>query len=729
MESAKTSSPSPSVKVTTFGRFLLEVNGQPVSFAAKVPKRSLELLKVLIALGGEAVTVETLQESLWPDSDGDHAQGAFASALHRLRAIIGEAALVQADSRLTLSTDCQVDSLVCNDLLKEASQALDEQDGEAARQIFKGVFELYQGPFLAGEFEPPEILSARERLHAMFLHQLNRLGDFLTRAQAHAGAIDLYQKGLQADELAEELYQRLMRCYARQGQVADAVAVYERMQRVLRSGAGVEPSRESEQLYNEILSTQPPQPEEQIAVATARPGNDPAAQGGGPVARTRERPAIRRRTTALAVAATFVLAAAVVGGWIYNQQRAAEAALAAFQREAAFPLPEKPSIAVLAFDNLSGDPEQESFSDGIAEDIISDLSRISGIFVVSRNSSFTFKGKPVDVAEVGRKLGVRYVLEGSFRKAGNRIRLSVQLIDAASRTHIWAERYERELKDVFAVQDEITGEIVSSLKVQVTMGEAERIRRNTTDSAEAWEFYRKGIGFYRIYTRPGHRIAREMFYKALELDPEFEAALVALGKVYASEGRFGWKSDVPDPYERASKLANQALELDKTLAEPHTLLAAILLNKKHYDRAVAAAERATAIEPNVADFQSTLAYMLNLAGRHEEALAAIEKALRMNPRPPIYYWNTLGIILYFVGKPEEAIPHLKKVHGLTGWGSSLIFLIASNAAAGRIEDAKWHAEYPPRLMAPSLVLAKKRPYKHPTDLRRVLADLAKAGVK
>jgi TolB-like protein/class 3 adenylate cyclase len=435
-----------------------------------------------------------------------------------------------------------------------------------------------------------------------------------------------------------------------------------------------------------------------------------------------------RRKAALAAAVVIALAVTAVAGWNLYQQRASEAELAAYQKEAAFPLPEKPSIAVLAFDNLSGDPEQEFFSDGLAEDIITDLSRISGIFVVARNSSFTFKGKSVDVAEVGQKLGVRYVLEGSVRKAGDSIRLSVQLIDAASRKHLWAERYERELKDVFAVQDEITEKIVSNLKVQMTMGEGERMRRNTTDSPEAWEYYLKGRELYRKYNEGAYWGAQDMFDKALELDPKFEAAMVGLGKVYAVyAGRMAFAYGVPDPYERAAELANQALKLDKTLPEPHELWALIHVRKKNYGPAVAAAERAAATEPNVADFQFTLGWVRSLVGRHEEALAAMKKGMRLDPLPPYQDILRLGIALYFSGRPEEAIPLLEESQF---WGfEGNYFLIASYVAAGQMEDAKWAAGTYSMLWKPSYLLTEMIPFKNPADVQRMLEDLAKAGVK
>lgn len=343
-------------------------------------------------------------------------------------------------------------------------------------------------------------------------------------------------------------------------------------------------------------------------------------------------------------------------------------------------LPERPSIAVLPFDNLSGNPEQEYFADGISEDIVTDLSEISGVFVVARNSSFTFKGNPVDVAEVGRKLGVRFVLEGSVRKAGNRIRVLAQVVDAFSGNHLWAERYDRELKDVFGLQDEITGKIVSALKVQMTIGESERILRKSTSNVDAWEFYKQGMEFYRNFQPGSLRLARKRFNKALMIDPDFVAALVGLGNVHAFYSRADWRGQfvsVADPLARATELADRALALNSHIAATHSLLANIHLARKQHDQALAAIRRAIALEPNGADWQQELAFLLYLSGRPAQALEAIQKAINLNPLPSDTYLNTLGYTYYLLDRPEEAIPVLEDVYQRQLWSTTGLLLVAS----------------------------------------------------
>ena len=432
------------------------------------------------------------------------------------------------------------------------------------------------------------------------------------------------------------------------------------------------------------------------------------------------------RKWALIAGAALILVGAATGAWyvfISSDRTTSDVAT-----EEGFPDANKPSIAVLPFVNMSGDPEQEYFADGISEDIITDLAKISGLFVVARNSSFTFKGVSVDVTEVGRKLGVRYILEGSVRKSGDRIRISAQLIDTTNGYHLWSERYDRELTDVFAMQDEITAEIISNLKIHVTMGESERIRRKTTESLEAWEYYRKGRELYWRFDFGTFHRAQEMFKKALEHDPEFAAAMVGLGHVYLNAAGFGWPTDVPDPLAQANDLAEQALNLDKTVAEPYDLLAYVHSSRGQYDRALAAAERAVAMEPNVADYQKTLADVRNLSGLHEEALVSMKKALRLSPVPPDAYLSLLGRIYYSVGSPEDAVPPLEEVYERTGWDTTAYLLIASYVSSGRIDQAKTLATRDP-LFFNSYFFSKYNAFKHQTDLQRFLDDLATAGVE
>jgi TolB-like protein len=274
------------------------------------------------------------------------------------------------------------------------------------------------------------------------------------------------------------------------------------------------------------------------------------------------------------------------------------------------PLPDKPSIAVLPFVNMSSDPEQEYFSDGITEDLITDLSRLSGLFVIARNSTFTYKGKAVKVEEVGRELGVQYVLEGSVRKAGNRLRITAQLVDAFTSHHLWAERYDRELTDIFALQDEIVQRIVTTLKLQLTLWEQGVLVRKSTENLEAYDHYLRGQAYWWRGTKEENVLARQLFEKAIELDPTYATAYVGLASTYFIEWAWQWTQD-PSGFRQISVSAQQAIALDDLLPQAHVCLGIFYLWQRQYEHAIAEVERALALAHNSADSHVWLAHGLS----------------------------------------------------------------------------------------------------------------------
>src|SRR6058998_2519877 len=247
-------------------------------------------------------------------------------------------------------------------------------------------------------------------------------------------------------------------------------------------------------------------------------------------------------------------------------------------------LPDKPSIAVLPFANLSGDPEQEYFSDGMTEDLITDLSKLSGLFVISRNSVFLYKGKAVKPEQIGKELGVRYVLEGSVRKAGSRVRITAQLVDATTSYHLWADRYDRDLQDIFAVQDEVTRKIVAALQVKLTEGEQQRMGHTPTNNLEAYEYFLRGLEFHAHRTQEANGQARQMFERAIALDPNFAAAYAWLGRTHVLDWFHRWSQD-PQVLERALALAGQAIALNESLPGAYQTLGYVYMAKKQYDQA------------------------------------------------------------------------------------------------------------------------------------------------
>ncbi len=309
---------------------------------------------------------------------------------------------------------------------------------------------------------------------------------------------------------------------------------------------------------------------------------------------------------------------------------------------------------------MSNDPEQEYFSDGITEDITTDLSKISSLFVISRNSAFTYKGKAAKVQDICREMGVRYVLEGSVRKAGERLRISAQLIDATTDHHLWAERYDRPLTDIFTVQDEVVQKIVTTLKLQLTLQEQGVIVRRHTDNLEAYDAFLRGIDCFWRLTKEGNAQARQMWEKALALDPQYAEAYTWLGATYRMEWLFCWSTD-PQTLDRALTLAHQALALDDSLPIAHTLLSYVYANQQQYAQAIDEGERAIVLDPNSADSYACQAEILISAGRPEEALSAVEQAMRLNPRCPAFYLIILGSACFLTGRYAQAIATLKEV--------------------------------------------------------------------
>jgi TolB-like protein/DNA-binding winged helix-turn-helix (wHTH) protein/Flp pilus assembly protein TadD len=325
----------------------------------------------------------------------------------------------------------------------------------------------------------------------------------------------------------------------------------------------------------------------------------------------------------------------------------------------ALPLPAKPSIIVLPFVNLSGDPGQEYFSDGMTEEITAALSRLSSLFIIARTSAFTYKGKAAKVQDISREMGVRYVLEGSVRKTNEQMRIIGQLIDATTGEHLWSEHYDRPLTDIFAIQDEIVQKIVTTLKLQLTLTEQGFIVRKTTNNLEAYDSLLRGVDHFFRRTQEANVQARQMFENALALDPQYAEAYAWLGETYDLEWVVRW-SVSPQTLERALALAQQAITLDDSLPLAHSLLGQVYAKKRQYDQAIVEGERAIALAPNNADSYQFQAEVLNLAGRPQEALRIIEQAMRLNPRYPPGYLFRLGWTYQLTGRYAEAITALQE---------------------------------------------------------------------
>ena len=322
---------------------------------------------------------------------------------------------------------------------------------------------------------------------------------------------------------------------------------------------------------------------------------------------------------------------------------------------------DKPSIAVLPFDNMSRDPEIEFFGDGIADDIITALSKISSMRVIARNSSFAYKGASPDLRRVADELGVRYVLEGSIRRGGDRLRITAQLIDAGDGSHLWAERFDRVLDDIFDIQDEITKEIVTALRVRLTDGEQALVWARGTDNVEAWQCCVRASELFIRFNTSDYLEARSLAERATELDPNYAHAWAVIGFTHWWDGRLGYTSETEVKFQRANEIADHAMALDDTVSWVIGLRALASAALGRYDEAVAVAERGVAHHPGNADVRAFLAFALWCAGRYPEALDHMRAAMALNPHCPNWYRNALARILISTDQLDEALTMLDRI--------------------------------------------------------------------
>ena len=434
----------------------------------------------------------------------------------------------------------------------------------------------------------------------------------------------------------------------------------------------------------------------------------------------------------LTVVAVLVVGAGAVAVWNFYLRLPPPLVEVVSKEKMAFQLPEKPSIAVLPFVNMSGDPKQEYFADGMTEDLITDLSKLSGLFVISRNSAFTYKGKSVKIRQVAEELGVRYVLEGSVRKSGEQVRINAQLIDTTTGHHLWAKRYDRKLKEIFEVQDGITSEIVMALNVRLVEGEQARLYRKGTESPEAYDYFMKGLAPFRRFRKRDNALARKMVEKALELDPKSVEAISLLAWIHWEDARFGWSPSRSQSFKIANELAFRAFALDDTSPDVHALLGGIYLYKREYDLAVTEGELAVALAPNGADYHAVLAQTLLYAGMPEDAIVLIKRAMRLSPFYPKWYIFVLGEANRLMGRYEEAIAAFKAyIDRSPNSKTTRVALAATLIALGRKEEASVVAAEILKV-APQFSLelwGKSQFYKDPKELDRLIDLARKAGLK
>ncbi len=368
-------------------------------------------------------------------------------------------------------------------------------------------------------------------------------------------------------------------------------------------------------------------------------------------------------------------------------------------KKMAFPLPDKPSIAVLPFDNMSGDPEQDYIADGISENIITALSYIPEMFVIARNSSFTYKGKPVKVQQVSEELGVRYVLEGSVLKSGDKVRITAQLIDAITGGHMWSERYDRDLNDLFSLLDEITRAVVVALQVELTHGEQARISFGSTHNFEAWGCAVKGMSIFYKFGKEDMAGSRALFEKAVKIDPGYGFPIGMLAWTHKIDAQFGYTDSIDNSLKLSFELAKKSVAMNDKNPMVHSLLSHIHMIQGDHEKAIQEGKKAIALGPNVCGAYMLFGEVLIYSGHFEEAVNMCEMAMRLHPHPPLYYLGHTLVAYYWTGRYEESLAvaeqHIEKSRK-AGFALGEVWGLMGSALVkiklGRLSEARQDAE-------------------------------------
>ena len=437
-----------------------------------------------------------------------------------------------------------------------------------------------------------------------------------------------------------------------------------------------------------------------------------------------------RRTAMAAIIILVIVAGGLVSWNIYLQQ--SKKIEPASMEKMAFQLPDKPSIAVLPFVNKSGDPKQDYFSDGITETIITALTQIQNMFVIARNSTNTYKGKDVEIKQVSEELGVRYVLEGSVQKTENRVRISAQLIDAITGKYLWAERWDRDLADIFSLQDEITKKIITSLDVKLLKGEDARRWAQSTDNLQAYLKFLEGTKLHQLNTKESNLLGRQMLEEVIAMDPNYLSAYVQLGVIHIVDAAYGWSESRDKSLKAAEELANKVLSLDDSFAGAYIILGDVYLSRGEIKKGIALTRKGVSLAPNSANPHAWLGIaLLNVEGKAEEAIKEFKIAKRLNPLTPNWILNYSAVAYRLNGEYEKAIEILQKVikRSPDAWLSHFE-LAACYGLLGREKEARAAAAEVLRIR-PDFSIAKLPGhfYGDKANEERTINVLRKAGLK
>jgi len=650
----------------------LVIAGSEVTAQASLTKKTRALVAYLALQGSRGQSREKLAELLWGNSAEDQARANLRQALSSIRKILND------NGEVYLTTEGDQISLSGTDVELDVAK-FEHLVTDASPRALKRAAALYKGDLFDGFSLKEDSFEGWARIERERLRQL--ASDALSKLIAHcdevgdtARCVETAVRLLNLDPLREAAHRILMRAYAAQGRTASALKQFETCRDILKRELGVEPEPKTVALYRELRRQR----------ADTRQDED---------------------DTLLQIADIPLL-------------------------------PDGPSIAVLPFTVMGADPEQEVFADGISEDIITALSKIPNLLIIARHSAFTYKGKSVDVKQVGREQGVRYVLEGSVRKAGSRVRVTAQLIDAHTGMHLWADRYDRELEDIFAVQDEITREVVLALDVNLSGGEQVRLWSSGTNNLEAWECVRLSADLSNRGSIETRSEAVRLVNRALDLDPNYAFAWVVKGWGYQHKSDQGLLGKDTEEERRAAlesavECEQKALELDPTSADAYATLALCYLAKKDYDKTVSVVEKAIALAPNNSQILAICAAALNKSGQPERSLDLVKRAIRLCPVYPYWYLYVLGTACRLLHQNESAISAFEEGIKQNAKDVSLYVGLASALGEmGREKDAQKPISEILRLKPEFSIktYAAGLSYKDPTELTRFEDGLRKAGL-
>jgi TolB-like protein/DNA-binding SARP family transcriptional activator/Tfp pilus assembly protein PilF len=661
-------------RVNILGRFELRApDAQEVALGAR---KSIALLALLAAAPAQRMSRDRLAGLLWEDMPDAQARGNLRQLLAATRR---PAPFLEADggsigfSVGMVETDLAVFEAA---IAEDTPTALERAAGLYRADLLDG-FSLRDREFddwLAGERE-----RLREHAVQLFLRLMERAA-----AIGVEPAIRWALRILAVDPVHEPAHRALMELYAAQGRHATALRQYEQLRETLSRELGTRPEPETDAVVRRIRDD--------------------------------------RRNPARSIVEPFS---------VENDGMRAEARPLPDPP----PVPETPSIVVLPFQNLSADPEQEYFSDGIVEEITTALSRFRSLFVISRNSAFTYKGRAVDVRQVGRELGVRYLLEGSVRKAANRVRITGQLIEAESAAHLWADRFDGTPEDIFDLQDQVTSSVVGAISPALEQAEIDRVKRKPTESLGAYDYLLRGRAALHEGSVQGHREALQLFYQAIELDPDFASAYGMAAYSYCHRKTNGWMADREEEIAETARLARRAVELDKDDAVALSCGGfALAYVGGELDAGVAFIDRALLLNPNLASAWIVSGWVRVWLGEPEVAIEHLARATRLSPLDPLTNRTrtTTAHAHFFAGRYEEAASWAAMaLHEWPDYQTALRIAAASYALAGRREDAQSARERLQKL-DPQLRISNLEdelgPYHRTQDIIRYVEGLRAAGL-